>query len=232
MRLLALVLIAGLVAGSLVASASAYRKATESERAAAAQAMGVPVECADIVEVSEVDSAWVAFFGEESQTCGPGASAVLRADGIGAFRYVTVAPERLDFCPLDKVPTPVAIDLELCVRVTARTYVWDFAREQLKVKPHDLPQGAHGVFQRLRWSIWNRAAAKGRGVFTYGDAYESWKVPVRIRLFRPKLCATGVWLFTRRALTAVHRSDRHRIRFEARRRAYGSCGAAQDWPLN
>jgi len=210
--------------------ASASRKATEAERAAAAEAMGVPVECAT-VEVSEVDEAWASFYGDESEACGAGDTAVLRADVTGRFQYVTVAPTELDFCPLQGVPTPVAVDLDLCLRTTARTYVWEYVRQHLKVKPRTLPQGAHGAFQRLRWSTWNRSTAKARGVFIYDDAYENWKVPVRIRLYRPRLCETGVWLFTRRKLTAVRRRDRDRIRFESRRRAYGSCSAAQNWPL-
>jgi hypothetical protein len=153
--------------------------------------------------------------------------AVLKADGTGRFTEVTAGSD-FGFCPVAGVPAAIAEDFGLCrtVRPTRHTYVFDFLAERLRFKPRRLPQGAHGLYGSVRWSSWTRTQARGRAVLDYADAYEQFRVPVRVRLYRARQCQNGVWIFTRRKVTAVRAQDRKRIAFDARSTAYGTCAQA------
>lgn len=206
-------------------TAKASRSATASEQVAIAQAVGVPAECAEIKVASA--GAWAVFTGANKTGCpeGNGIIALHLDEAIWKVLYMA-ADEPPGPCPMKgaakSIPTTVGADLDLCLPQSRKVYVTDLSEDGLAIKPRLLPQGAHGAFEHLRWSKWGNKEASGRGRFDYGDLYTRFNVPIRIRLYRVRVCDNGTRIFTRRRVTAVKRSDRSKIRFESSRTKYGA----------
>jgi hypothetical protein len=83
----------------------------------------------------------------------------------------------------------------------------NYASGRRTYKPRVLPNGAHSAVVLMRWRGWNRTVATGHGTFTYSDAYESSKAPVRVRAWRVRYCGATRY-YTRFSLRFVHASDR------------------------
>jgi hypothetical protein len=79
-------------------------------------------------------------------------------------------------------------------------------------KPRTLGQGAHGLFEHLRWRHWDGPAATSSALFDYADAYDHFTAPVRVTLSRIGHCGRHR-VYRRLTVRAARASDRHRLSF-------------------
>ena len=117
-------------------------------------------------------------------------------------------------CP-PAVPSDVGQDLRwgavsACLPASRRVYVPRGGR--LSYRPSYLVQGAHGVFENLRWQRWGTTRASGRGFLFYSDRYSTFRLPVRIALSRRRPCGTRR-TYRRITIRAARARDRARLRF-------------------
>ncbi len=198
-----------------VAPAQATHPASPEESAmialqTSASAMpGEPAGCYK-VDLADVDPTWarVQFVGEPFQNgCGGGAGgeAWVHDAPLGRWYVDKAGGSGIgELCPgpIENGPMPeaVAIELGFCVGPSKRIYVRDFQRETFVYKPSNLPQGAHGGYQHLRWTGWGTAQAIGHGTFIYADRAEEQEgylprgglhVPIRIVLSHVVACQAG-----------------------------------------
>lgn len=81
---------------------------------------------------------------------------------------------------------------------------------RLKYRPPTVIQGAHGAYVRMRWGFWGQRSATGYGVFSYSDAYDHFRVPIKVHLDRPRPCGERM-AFTRVKVTARRSKDARKI---------------------
>jgi len=171
---------------ALVAPASAKRPATQPELQAVAAVFEDTPRCA-MVTISTVDASYARWQHRRPYPEGcvddfPGFG-IARLQGDGTWRPVFFG-DVMVHCSVAKLPVGAGMDLGACTdRIYARNTVGDDLATAYK--PRRIIQGAHGVFQRLRWSWWSSKSAMARGQFDYSDAYVQFRVPVTIKLSRP-----------------------------------------------
>jgi hypothetical protein len=122
----------------------------------------------------------------------------------GSWGYEIDAGSDTSTCPLEPVPTRVALDLRACVRA----YV--YYGTSFLYRPRVLPVSAHAVLTRLRWRHWGRDAASAAATYDYVDAYAAFRVPVRVRASHLVWCGTKK-VYERVRITPVTASHRDEV---------------------
>jgi hypothetical protein len=216
------------------APAGAARPATAEETAQIARDLKLRPECtvATISEATGDGSLFARIVFADTDGC-PTGDGFLTADNAATYpgswlEGFSANADGLPSCEVYEVPAAVGRDLGVCDPRPAKTYF--SALNGLEYKPKRFSQGAHGVYMGLRWQRWTRTVAVGRGTLDYADAYERFRVPVRVRLYRVRFCGDGSRYFTRRKVTAVHVRDRRRIAFDTRYKAAPGCPAENASP--
>ncbi|WP_210492270.1 hypothetical protein [Patulibacter sp. SYSU D01012] len=226
-RALALPAVAISVACAFPAAAGAVRPATPDEHASIAATVEQDPTCVTVLLSTAPGLG--AEYGRVESTNADGCPI---ADGFTTVDNAATKPgywlqgysandDDLPPCEQYGVPPAAGVDLNICDPRPAKTYASYFGG--LEYRPRSLPQGAHGGYQNVRWSSWDRTRAVGRGVLRYEDRDLKLRVPVRITLYRVRFCPTGERAFTRRRVVAVRQRDRKAIRFATRARAFGDC---------
>lgn len=218
------VLAVGSVVVVLPTAAQAARPATPTEAEQIASSLRLDVECVDAtISTAPGSEAGYARLGRPTAShcaAGNGVRAISLRDGRW-HAWFDMAYGDLQPCEDYGAPAAVGRDLGICSPRLRRTEVIGLGG--VFVKPRRLPQGAHGAYVNLRWSAWTRTQAVGRGVLDYSDRDMQFRVPVRVRLYRARICDDGTRLFTRRQITAVRKSDHKKISFDTRYRSIMGC---------
>jgi len=199
MKSLASVFVAVAVLGAVAAApASAERAATPAEKAAIAEVIGMAPGCIE-ARISTADESWAEMWATNEPAC-PGADGAVILHGNVADGYENVL-EGSGFpwglCPMEDVPTPVAIDLELCRDPLAATFILRGGRyvEQPSVLP--LPRVgkyAYGELRQARWRGWGRATATATGSLRLINRNP---LSGSIKVYGRKRCDTGRQIYTR-----------------------------------
>jgi len=190
------------------------------------QAIRATAQCDGLVMVSTVDPRWARIDCDDGYVVGT--LVLSRSTSFGSDWERRAAALSHPFsCTPYAIGPLLAADLGDVCRPAPRHARWP-RLGGMGYKPAEVPQGAHGLY-RLRWLSWTASSAHGRGVLDYGDLYSSFRVAVRVRLYRPRRCpTTGVTIFTRRRVTAVRARERRLIAFETKYTVIGSCAENAD----
>jgi hypothetical protein len=224
MRRWALVL---LVAGAVVGPApdatadvagAAKRRATETERAEIAAAAGVEPQCIDAT-ISTVDPQWAVYLRTNIPSCPPADGFVVvrrGSDGWHEQFEEVVGVSGLSPCPIENVPTAVALDLALCRRPRSYIICWRRGRTP-ELRPHPARCiSFYGGFVTsvnlvdLRWRGWGQPVARARGV-DRGFHLPFAHIRVRVTVYRRRHCPSGDLIYTR--LRATSRSGSTVVRY-------------------
>jgi len=96
---------------------------------------------------------------------------------------------------------------------TGRTYYLDFFTGRPTYKPRLIVLGTHPEIRPIGWRRWRPSFADGGGTLDYADHASHFTRPVRVHLYRPRTCRSGVRIFTGRRIVAVRARDRKLLRF-------------------
>jgi len=146
------------------------------QRAAVAASFGHAPECIE-GRVSTVDASFVTVNMTYAEGCSYDdeafvGSIVRSQDGGRTYGRVADVPER-EFCPVDGVPTPVAIDLGACVEAASLPpvlgelgFYGEHGKGWGRARPRTVYNGGvpSGLVRRIRWSGWGSRVAIGRGM--------------------------------------------------------------------
>ena len=181
---LLLALIVLIVLAVVATSAPASRPASSQEAAEVAAAAKSDPQCVT-VRISTQDESYAELYSAQNPDCTDADGAEVLHRGSGGAWTVAYANSGQVGCPKE-LPQAVAIDFKICSAPSKKVYV---ARDgRLVYKPKVLPNGAHSAFINLRWSGWGTATAVGRGTMDYQDAYEKFRVRVRVTLTARRVC--------------------------------------------
>jgi hypothetical protein len=185
---------------------AAKRPATEIERAEIAAAAGVEPQCIDAT-ISTVDPQWAFYIATNTPSC-PEADGVVvvRHEVTGWQTQLQTSTDR-EPCPLGQIPTAVALDLGLCRRPRSYIICWRRGRTpELRRHPARCISfyGGNATsvnLVELRWRGWGRPIARARGI-ERGFHLPFAHIPVRVTVYRRRLCPTGDLVYTRLRATS------------------------------
>jgi hypothetical protein len=199
---------------ALCGVASASRPATEPERIAVADGLGVPDDCA-VVTMSTVDGTWARLARKDGASgCDnlDDAVHVMHFDGMN-WNQASYLDSQFD-CPKE-APAGVGADLGLCKqrgayllcanrRATARHRVFK-PRTCNTLGPKQPLADAVNLAQ-LRWTGWGKATATARGV-DRGLRKKSRTVNVTVRASGRAVGCRGDWVYTRLRVHSRYGND-------------------------
>jgi hypothetical protein len=198
----------------LAPAALAARPATSEEQAAIAAALSLPPQCIT-ARVSTVDETWSRADLTNTAGCPMGDGLTVLRQQSGQWTSVHQGPADLEPCPVEPIPTRVAVDLRVCRR--PRTYIlcWPGGRDtERELRRHPArcnslgPRDSFGTsvnLARLRWRGWGNSVARARGI-ERGFHHPLQRITVRVRAYRRKRCPDGDYLYTRLRATSRHGS--------------------------
>ena len=147
---------------AIVPAAGASRPATDGERAALAQLSGINGACLDIA-FSTVDPTYAAYGFTGAAGC-PNKGNMVAVQGSSTGFKVVGFLTGGELCPLEGIPTPVALDLKVCKEPPPPTYLPD--GKVLREQPTKLTlTKKRGSLSVLQWSSWGGPNAKARGKY-------------------------------------------------------------------
>jgi hypothetical protein len=189
-------------------SALAARPATTEELAAVSAVYGTAPECSRVV-VSQRGAGYARWDFVYNDGCDPQGNGfgIAGQGDDGSWTDLYQASEPSDPCPLTGLPTEIGVELRACSRPSRNIFITNYASGRRTFKPRQLPNGAHSGVISMRWRGWNRSVASGHGTFTYSDAYETSKAPVRVRAWRIHYCGAARY-YTRFSVRFVRGADR------------------------